>query len=320
MDITFNVKKVAMTGGSGPIGLALIKKLLEHKVEILLLQRENPDKKDRFPKDRRLQIVNCNLEQLKDYSAYQKDYDVFFHLGWANTFHALREDIEAQYENVKYSCAAAELAHNMGCHSFIGAGSQAEYGRHMEPLGSDTVCKPENAYGVMKLCACHSTRIICQKYGMRHIWPRILSGYGPFDNPSSVLISNIINALNGRELIFSRGEQIWDFVYVDDIATALLCIAERGKNNEIYPIGSGKARPLKEYIEILCRKLGQTNAMKLGKIPYSKNQIMHLEANITKLQEDTGWVPEVDFEDGITKTIEFYKHYQNELCGFGGEK
>ena len=114
MDITFNVKKVAMTGGSGPIGLALIKKLLEHKVEILLLQRENPDKKDRFPKDRRLQIVNCNLEQLKDYSAYQKDYDVFFHLGWANTFHALREDIEAQYENVKYSCAAAELAHNMG--------------------------------------------------------------------------------------------------------------------------------------------------------------------------------------------------------------
>lgn len=304
----FQVKKVAMTGGTGPVGMALIQKLLKENVEILLFQRESSDRKVNLPKDKRLCIVYCNLEQLKDYVPKCQDYDVFFHLGWANTYSKLREKVEAQYENVMYACDAVRLAHKMGCHTFIGAGSQAEYGRHEEPLRDDTVCVPETAYGVMKLCACHATRILCQDYGIRQVWPRILSGYGFFDNMHSVLVSNILNALDGKELLFSKGEQIWDFVYMDDVANALYCIAKRGKNNAVYPIGSGKARPLKEYIEILCRKLGKLDEMELGKIPYSDKQIMHLEADISKLQADTGWKPEVEFEDGIERVIPFYKN------------
>lgn len=301
------VKKVAMTGGSGPIGMALIQKLLKENVEILLFQRETSERKIHLPQDVRLRIVYRSLDQLKDYMPEERNYDVFYHLGWANTDAKLREKVEAQFENVIYACDAVRLAHKMGCHSFIGAGSQAEYGRHEEPLRDDTVSVPETAYGVMKLCACHATRILCQEYGIRHIWPRILSGYGFFDNMHSMLVSNILKALDGKELIFSKGEQVWDFLYMDDIANALYCIAKRGKDNAIYPIGSGNARPLKEYIEILCRKLGKLDEMELGKVPYSDKQIMHLEADISKLQEDTGWKPEVEFEDGIERVIKFYK-------------
>ena len=65
------------------------------------------------------------------------------------------------------------------------------------------------------------------------------------------MIANIVNSLHHRPLEFSKGEQIWDFVYMDDIANALYLIAKKGKNHAIYPIGSGKARPLKEYYKIM---------------------------------------------------------------------
>ena len=90
-----------------------------------------------------------------------------------------------------------------------------------------------------------------------------------------MLISNILNALEGQKLQFSKGDQIWDFLYMGDVADALLHIARRGKNGAVYPIGSGKARPLSEYIRILCEKLGKLDEMELGGIPYSDRQIMH---------------------------------------------
>lgn len=313
----FKIKKIAMTGGTGPVGMALIQKLLDEDIEIFLFQREESERRLHLPKDERLHIENCSLEQLKDFVPQERDYDVFFHLGWTNTLQKLREDMGKQFENVKYSCDAVKLAYEMGCHTFIGAGSQAEYGRHEEPLRDDTLCTPENAYGITKLSACHSTRILCQKYGIRHIWPRILSGYGKYDNKYSVLVSNIINVLEGRQMKFSKGEQIWDFLYMDDLAEALYLLAKKGKDNQIYPIGSGKARPLKEYIAVLCDKLGKTDEMVLGEIPYGEKQIMHLEADISKLKRDTGWEPRVEFEEGIERVIEYYKTANNEI--FGGD-
>ena len=307
-NMEYQIKKVAMTGGSGPIGLALIRKLLKENVEILLFQRMRSAKKIYLPEHPLLHVEYYDLEHLKEYIPKERDYDVFFHLGWENT--GRRQNIQDQYKNVVYACDAVELAHKLGCHSFIGAGSQAEYGRHNVPLCEDTLCTPENAYGVMKLSACHATRNLCVESGMRHIWPRILSGYGIYDNPSSMLISTILNSMEGKRLEFSGGEQVWDFVYLDDIANALFLIAQRGRDRAIYPIGSGKARPLKEYIQILCEKLGKLEDMELGKIPYTDSQVMHLEADISGLQADTGWVPEVTFEDGIERVIDFYKEWK----------
>lgn len=306
----YPIRKVVMTGGSGPIGLALIRKLLKENVEILLLQRKKSAKRMYLPEDERLHVEYCTLEELNSYTPMEHDYDVFFHLGWANTRRSMRDNIDEQMKNVAYSSAAVEVAYQSGCHTFIGVGSQAEYGRHNEPFRDDTLCTPDSAYGIMKLSACYATRLLCKKYNIRHIWPRILSGYGIYDNIGSILISTILKSMDGKKLEFSKGEQIWDFVYLDDIANALFLIARKGQNGAIYPVGSGDARPLKDYIRILCEKLGKLDDMELGKISYTDTQIMHLEADISRLQEDTGWKPEVSFEDGIVKVIEFYKDWK----------
>lgn len=308
--IEIPIRKVVMTGGSGPIGLALIRKLLKENIEILLLQREHSAKKMYLPEHKLLHVEFCMLKELKNYVPREQDYDVFFHLAWEGTGKAGRNNLEIQNRNVLYSCDAVELARRCGCQVFVGAGSQAEYGRHNEPLRENTLCRPENAYGVMKLCACYSTKILCRQNGIRHAWPRILSGYGIYDNIASVLIAPILDSMEGKKLNFSQGEQIWDFVYLDDIANALYLIAKKARDGAAYPIGSGSARPLKEYIHILCEKLGKLDEMELGKIPYSDSQIMHLEADITEIHQDTGWMPEISFEEGIEKVIDFYKDWK----------
>lgn len=303
----YPIKKVVMTGGTSGIGIALVNYLLKNNIEVWILRRRKTDRIMELPRNDLLHVVYCSLEELHDYIPKRSDYDVFFHLGWANTAKELRNDITAHMKNVEYSCAAVELAKRCGCHTFIGVGSQAEYGRHNEPLKPDTLCRPENAYGVAKLSACHATRLLCDGKGIRHIWLRVLSGYGLYDGPYSVLISTILKGLSGEQLQFSEGKQIWDFIHFDDIATALFLLAKRGKNNSVYVVGSGKKIMLKDYLRVVCEKLGRLDDMELGIIPYSTNAIMHLEADISDLVADTGWKPYVSFEDGIESIILFYK-------------
>lgn len=303
----YKIKKAVITGGSGGVGLALIKKLLAEKIEILVFQRSESERKKYLPNDPRLKVEFYSLDELSGYVPMEKDYDVFFHLGWTNTQKKYRDDLKKQEENVSYSCDAVELAARMGCHTFIGAGSQAEYGRVSVPLRGDLLCQPETAYGIMKLSACYATRFLCNKYNMRHIWLRILSGYGIYDNVNSMLISNIIKSINKQDLAFSKGEQIWDFIHMDDIAGAMYAVSQRGTANAIYPIGSGEAKPLYEYIKIMCGILGEDWKKSIGKVSYSENQVMYLSADISELTRDTGWKPQIAFEDGIRQVIEFYR-------------
>lgn len=304
------IKKVAMTGGTGPIGLALIRRLTAEEVPVTLFTRKVSVKRAYLPTDNPfLRVIDCDLNELDHVEMKEDNFDVFFHLGWANTNSYQRNDYESQTINVKYAVDAVSLANRMGCKVFVGCGSQAEYGRKNVPLTPEMHCKPENMYGAMKLSACHVTRLLCEQNNMEHIWPRVLSGYGYYDNVHGVLTSNIIAYLQGQTLHFSKGEQIWDFVFHDDIAHALYLVAKYGKHGQTYPIGCGQARPLREYCEILCQHLGNDVKAVFGDVPYQKNGIMHLEADIDELVKDTGWKPQMSFEKGIDLTIEFYRDW-----------
>ena len=156
-DMKLFLKKAAVTGGSSAVGLALIQKLLSEGVEALLLQRRESERRKLLPAHRLLNVELCSLEELDAYVPEAGGYDAFFHLGWADSGKDRRDDLDAQLKNVAYSCNAVRLAHRLGCKVFVGAGSQAEYGRKDAPMGPDTLCMPENAYGTAKLCAGHAT-------------------------------------------------------------------------------------------------------------------------------------------------------------------
>ena len=300
--------KAIVTGSTGMIGIHLINKLLNEKFYVYAVVRQGSKKISRLRKNNNLTIIECDLNNIGYLSKHiNEKCDIFYHLAWDGTFGNDRNQLYSQIENIKYSVDAVNVAYELGCKTFVGAGSQAEFGRFEGLLNMSIPCFPENGYGIAKLCAGQMTRLECYKYGIKHIWTRILSVYGPYDNPNT-LISSAINTLNkGDKINCTKGEQIWDYLYVKDCANALYLLGKNGIDGKVYCIGSGKGEPLYKYLDILHKNIGNKGIINFGAIPYSNKQVMHLVADISNLKEDTGFIPSYSFEEGIKETIEFMR-------------
>lgn len=295
-----------ITGPTGAIGTALCQKLLNEGVKVMAVCRKNSARADRIPEG--VQKIFCDLSELSQLAGMAGEADVFYHFAWADTIGAGRNDMYSQTANIRYTLDAVKAAKALGCECFIGAGSQAEYGRHNELLTPDTPCFPENGYGMAKLCAGQMSRKMCADMGIRHIWPRILSVYGPYDGERTMISSVISSLLEKNEPELTAGTQMWDYLFSYDAADALYLMWKKGKDGAIYPLGSGNVRPLREYIEMLRDCIDPSLPLGLGKVPFGSGQVMFLGADISTLKSDLGFEPSYDFKEGIRLTADHYKN------------
>ena len=298
--------KAVITGATGAVGMALVSALVKKNCEVLVLCRPDSARNERLGKIKGVKLAYCDLSELKNFESCES-YDVFFHLGWAGTTGQARNDMYLQNKNIEYTLDAVSLANRLGCSVFVGAGSQAEYGRVSGALSSKTATEPENGYGIAKLTAGRMSRIMCRELGMKHVWARILSVYGEYDGENSMVMSTINKILNGEATAFTPAEQVWDYMYSSDAAEALVAIAERGKDGAVYCLGSGEPKRLCEYIEMIRDAVDKNAELGIGKLPYANNQVMYLCADISELIRDTGFVPKVTFSEGISKTVEWVR-------------
>lgn len=307
------MKKIVISGATGAIGMAIIEKCLNEGIQILVLCNPDSSRKERIPKNPLITVVSCGLAEMHDWDySGEKDWDAFYHLAWLAPIGCGRNDLYTQTKNINYTLDAVHLAHRLGCTTFIGAGSQAEYGRYHGKLSADVPAFPETGYGIAKLCAGQMSRIECHKLGIRHVWPRILSIYGPYDGQQTMIISTIRKLLNGEKPALTQGIQQWDYLYSSDAANALLLLGEKGIDGKVYCVGSGQSFALSDYICKLRDAVDPSLELGFGEIPYDGKQVMHLCADISELQKDTGFLPQVSFEEGIRKTIYWAKKTEDQ--------
>ena len=302
------ISRAVITGPTGTIGLALCKQLAENGVVVYAVCRPGSQRTSALPYHELINRIECDLSDLAGLpERIPMGADVFFHFGWAHTIGPGRNDMAAQIRNIQYTIDAVHAAKQMECRLFIGAGSQAEYGRVSGLLQPETPCFPENGYGIAKLCAGQMSRIECKKCGMEHIWTRILSVYGPGDGPNTMVSSVITKLLKGEKPALTQGIQKWDYLYSEDAARAFYLLALHGIDGKVYPLGSGEARELREYVCILRDCIDPALALGFGEISYGPNQVMHLQADISAIRADTGFEPAVPFATGIQNTIDSIK-------------
>ncbi|MEH2957020.1 NAD(P)-dependent oxidoreductase [Candidatus Merdisoma sp. JLR.KK006] len=302
------MKTVVITGPTGAIGTALMGNFIEKGIHVYAVVRKDSSRLERIPESPLITPVLLGLDELQGLkNQISVSCDVFYHFAWAGTIGDGRNDVYLQNQNVKYTLDAVRAAAELGCKRFVGAGSQAEYGRTEGLLSPDTPAFPENGYGMAKLCAGHMSRLLCEQLGIEHVWGRILSVYGPRDGAKTMIMSAIDSFLRDRCPRFTKGEQLWDYLYSKDAAQAMYLLGEKGVNGKVYCLGSGHARPLAEYITILRNSIDSALKMELGAVPYSPKQVMYLCADIKTLREDTGFEPEYSFEQGIKETIAWYR-------------
>lgn len=301
------MRRVVVSGATGAIGTALTKQLVDQGVEVLVLCRKDSKRIKNIIESPLVKMKYCALNELVDVTNDTgNEYDVFYHFAWAGAAGPGRNDMYMQNNNVKYALDAVSVAKRFGCKKFIGAGSQAEYGRHEGLLKSETPTFPETGYGYAKLCAGQMTRDYAHQIGIEHIWVRILSVYGPNDGAQSMVMSTINKLKAGEIPQFTKGEQLWDYLYSGDAANAFCLLGDKGVDGKTYVLGSGKARPLSEYITIIRNEVNPNAKIELGAIPYGPKQVMYLQADIEELKKDTGFIPMMGFEDGIKNILKDY--------------
>ena len=304
------INRIVVTGATSTIGVALTLQAIKENIEVLAICSKGCKRLDRLPKSNLIKILECDISDYNGIVAGDERYDAFYHLAWLSSINSTeRNNLYPQAKNIQYSLDAVELAARMGCQVFIGAGSQAEFGRKQSIIDEKTESLPENGYGMAKLCAEQMTRLACEQKGMEHVWPRIFSVYGPCCADYTVVQHIVKSLIQGESPALSGGDQIWDFLYFSDVGRAMLLLGYYGRNGEGYCVASGKPSQLRDYFAIIRAVVNPNIELGLGKIPYNESTVMHLEADISKLQEDTGFVPIVTFEEGIRQTVDWNKDY-----------
>lgn len=302
------MKGVVVDGATSMLGLALIHECLDRKIPVLAICRADSARLDVIPREETIEIIRCDQGEFAGLNpAVRADYDVYYHFAWGHTKQEERRKVSCQEQNIKYTIDAINLAKRLGCSRFVGAGSQAEYGRVSGMIRPDTQVNPEVAYGIAKYAAGKMAIIECESLQMECIWTRTFSVYGINDNRTTMIMYAIDKLLKGEKPVFTKAEQTWDYLYSKDAGKAFFLIGEKGISGKTYCIGKGESRPLVDYIYALRDAIEPSLALGIGEVPYSPLQVMNLQVDISHLREDTGFTPQYSFEEGIRETISWYQ-------------
>lgn len=296
------MKKVVITGATGMLGVSLIRRLIASDIEVVCIIKPESLRREAIPKHALVNVIECDSNDLSSVKLNGK-YDVFYHFAWKATSHMTRNDPFFQLENVQGTLEAIKLAHQLGCECFIGAGSQAEYGRVSGLIGPDTPANPDLAYGICKYTAGRLGSLLAKELGIRYIWTRVFSVFGPHDGADTMISSCIRKLKNNEEMELTPCEQLWDYLYEDDCAEAFFLLAQKGLDQSIYCIASGSPDILKNYVLEIGRILHKEDLLKFGAQPYQQNQVMSLNVDISSLINDTGFRPQISFVEGIKRII-----------------
>lgn len=311
------IREAIITGATGEIGYALVRLLLAEGIRVSVLIRPDSKRRRYLPVSPLLKIIPCDLSELRTLPAENcGSGDAFFHLGWIGSYGPQASDICIQTQNIQFSLDALDLAERTGCRVFVGAGSQAQYGRLETKITPKSPMHPISAYGIAKKKAEEETLLASRPKGIRHVWGRILSVYGPCDGPYTLITYLMTSLLRGNPVRLTACRQIWDFLFSEDAAKAFFLLAEKGIDGKGYCLASGKEQALSEYIEVIRRCFSEfcSPEIRIGEKPYAENQCMYLGADIRNLKADTGFIPATSFENGIRKTILWYR--KNQENGF----
>jgi UDP-glucose 4-epimerase len=228
----------------------------------------------------------------------------FIHCAWRGVAGNQRNEDFQLTENVSLTLRSVDFAAAVGCAQWIGMGSQAEYGNQNRCLDEDAPLRPTTKYGEAKKAAGIEALERCSSVGMIGAWVRVFSTYGPDDSPEWFIPYVVQEFLAGRAPKLTRCEQLWDYLYVDDASQALVALADASAGG-VFNLGSGRARPLRTFVEAARTEVGTDVMPQYGAIPYRPDQVMHLEADISRLVAATGWQPRVDIQEGMRATVAF---------------
>ncbi len=301
------MEKVIITGADGFVGSYTVQQFLNNGKAVLALDM-SPEA-HRLKAHKNLTYMQCDISDTKTMleKIPQGVYDTFIHFAWAGSAGTGRTDYDLQMKNVQSTVDCVIVAKKLGCNRFVGAGSIMEY--EMEDSTHTQGNRPSSSYiySLGKFVAHSMSKIVAGEVGIDLLWPMITNAYGAGELSPRFVNSTLRKMINKEPLEFTAGTQTYDFVYVSDVAKAFYLVAEKGKPFCEYMIGSGNARPLKDFILEMVQACAPDQTAHFGNVPYTGTILPKDTYSIKALEEDCNFKPDWTFAEGTKKTMEWLK-------------
>ena len=304
------MKSAIITGATGFIGATLVKLLIESNIKVLALGRKpwtEVDQKRLQPNDL-LTYCQVSMEEIELLPQKVKELEwsgedcVFYNLAWGGKSKLSDLEIEHQINNIAWSANALKAAKKVGCNRFVHVGTMEEAftSKYLElDFHKNTEYNRHVIYSVAKMGSRNLLKVLAKEEGIDLMVGTNSHVMGPNDDKDSFLQVTLQKLIDGEELIFSTGEQIFDVISSYDCARAYQFIGEKGKPHGEYWIGSGEARPLKEYVKIMAGLYPSGQELQFGKFEYNDISLTLEDFSIQTLKEDTGFTPSMSYEKTV---------------------
>ena len=169
-----------------------------------------------------------------------------------------------------------------------------------------TKYNPHSPYSASKASSDHFVRAFHDTYGMPTIVTNCSNNYGPYQFPEKLIPLFINNIRHRKPLpIYGRGENVRDWLYVEDHCKAIDLIIHKGRVGEVYNVGGHNEKRNIDIVKLICKELGKPESL-IVHVGDRKGHDMRYAIDPTKIHNELGWLPETKFEDGIKKTIQWY--------------
>lgn len=301
-------QRVLVTGGTGMVGAALIRRLVGDGHHVTLLVRVESNRVRLQAVEERMGFVVGDIRDAASVHAAVQEAkpELVYHLA-STAFNPPTISAQAHLDTITLGTLnlLEALKGDAGV-QVIAAGSAAEYGSGSR-LREEQPLRPATVLGAAKAAAALLLQAYARRYGMRTVVLRLFTPYGPWEHPGRLVPHTVCSALDGRDVPLTRGEQQRDFIYLDDVVDALLAAAARPlPPGSVFNIGSGIGVPVRTVVERVLELMGNPVKPLVGALPTRPDEIREMSADITAARMHLGWQPRTSLTEGLEKAITWW--------------
>ncbi|CUU50240.1 NAD-dependent epimerase/dehydratase family protein [Clostridium beijerinckii] len=305
------MRNVLVAGGTGFIGSNLVRRLINDGVNVYVLTRPNSTSEmERLNDVIGITYINSTMEELKNIKCIPQ-FDVIFNLVAYGVNYDNQNINDMINTNINFVIKIIDFACQNKAKLLIHTGSCFEYGINKgEKLSEECNLDPQSLYASAKVSGTIIGNTYAKLKELNMITVRPFGVYGPGESYYRLLPQLIEASINGKKLPMTKGEQIRDYLYIDDLIDAYIKLG-RCRNIEPYSIVnicSSESISIKEFVYVFCDVSGcDKDIFNLGEIPYRDNEVMYFVGDNSKIKSLIDWTPHVSLEDGIRMSIEWHR-------------
>ena len=297
--------RIFVTGATGFVGAQVVRVLLQAGVEVAALVSPDGARQRLDGLLNQIQLIEGRLVEVSSLRASLSDFrpDACIHCAW----YAEPGKYLDSPENVPMlqdSLVLIETLIAVGCKQIVSIGTCAEYDTDSGYLREDGPTKPSTIYAACKLSLCLIGQQLAAAAGINFAWARLFYLYGPFEDQRR-LVPALIGALQqGKQFPATAGEQVRDYLHVEDVATALWILAKE-RASGIFNVASGVPITMHQLMETISQIVGGGDHIQFGALPYRQWEPMFICGDNHRLKT-YGWKPRFSLYEGLAQTVAWW--------------